>query len=224
NRWVFQGASFFPATGESKAAAGEVVNGLVKGEELGAWTSMTLRDFAVVNCRWGLRIPPQEAVAEKVDAVVVGRRGDRMGRIKLPLLVMNKIGIEHVVKSSSKVGPAEKYDKLCLDVKTQLEVIQAEKGLLGKALSDLRSDIAAGKMDFLSENHRSKCYSGADRRGNDGKDVFWWWGRSEGPINFSLKKAVFSVVQKHRNNIRKSTPNIAQCNYVQIHCAFYTVL
>ncbi|GFP92139.1 hypothetical protein PHJA_001358000, partial [Phtheirospermum japonicum] len=194
-RWVlniidgyFKGASLFLATAESKAAAGEVVNGLVKGVELGARTSMPLRDFAVVNCRWGLRVPPQETMADKVDAVVVGRRGDRTGRIKLSLLVMKKIRIEHVVKSNSKVGPAEKYDKLCLDVKTQLEVMQAENGLLGKALSDLRSDIAAGKMDFLSENHRSKYYSGADRRGNDGKDVFWWWDRSEGPINFSLKK------------------------------------
>ncbi|KAL3625509.1 hypothetical protein CASFOL_030963 [Castilleja foliolosa] len=145
NNGYFKGASFFPA--ESKVAAGEVVNGLVKGVELGARTSIPLRDFAVVNCRWGLRVPPQEAVADEVDAVVVGRRGDRMGGIKLPLLVMNKIGIEHVAKSNSKIGP-DKYERLCLDVKKQLEVIQAENGLLGKALSDLRSDIAAGKMDL----------------------------------------------------------------------------
>ncbi|KAL3623786.1 hypothetical protein CASFOL_032602 [Castilleja foliolosa] len=169
NNGYFKGAYFFPATAESKAVAGEVVSGLVKGVELGAKTSMPLRDFAVVNCRWGLRVPTQEAVADEVDAVVVGRRGDRMGGIKLPLLVMNKIGIEHVTKSDSKVGPVEKYDKLCLDVKKQLEVIQAENGMLGKALIDLRSDIAAGKMDFLSENRSNKYYGGADRRGNGDK-------------------------------------------------------
>ncbi|GFP85127.1 hypothetical protein PHJA_000656500 [Phtheirospermum japonicum] len=90
NSGYFKGASFFLATAESKAAAGEVANRLVKGVELGARTSMPLRDFAVVNCRWGLRVPPQEAVADEVDAVVVGRRGDRTGGIKLPLLVMKK--------------------------------------------------------------------------------------------------------------------------------------
>ncbi|KAK6117529.1 hypothetical protein DH2020_048749 [Rehmannia glutinosa] len=177
NNEYFKGAGFFPATAESKAAAGLVVNGLVKGTELSATTAMALRDLAVVKFRWGLRVPPQEAVIDEVDAVVVGRRGDRTARIRLPMLVMNKIGIEHVAKSKSKVekvGPNEKHDDLaeaCLEVKKQLGVIQAENGLLSKALSDLRSDIAAGKMDFLSDHHHRNKYSGggADRRGNGDK-------------------------------------------------------
>ncbi|KAL6539862.1 hypothetical protein OROHE_011633 [Orobanche hederae] len=176
NNGYFKGAGFFPATAESKAAAGLVVNGLAKGVELGAKTSMPLRDFAVVNFRWGLRLPTQEAMADEADTVVVRRSGDRTGGIRLPLLVMNKIGIKHVAKSNTKeekVGACEKYDKLaeaCLDVKKQLEVIHVENGLLGKALNDLRSDIAAGRMDFLSENHRNK-YSGfgVDRRANSDK-------------------------------------------------------
>ncbi|CAA0829910.1 Unknown protein [Striga hermonthica] len=171
NNGYFKGAGFSPA--ESKA----VVSRLVKGVELGARTRMPLRDLAMVNFRWGLRVPPQEASEDEMDAVVVGRRGsDRAGGVRLPLLVMNKIGIEHVVRSSSKegkVGPGERHDELaeaCLDVKKQLEAIQAENGLLSKALSDLRSDIAAGKMDFLSENHRNK-YSGGvvDRRASGDK-------------------------------------------------------
>ncbi|KAL0334224.1 UNVERIFIED_CONTAM: hypothetical protein Sangu_1578600 [Sesamum angustifolium] len=138
---------------------------------------MPVRDFAMVNFRWGLRVPPQEAAADEGDAVVVGRRDDRAGGIKLPLLVMNKIAIEHVSKANSKgekAGPTEKYDKLaeaCLEVRKQLDVIQAENGLLSKALSELRSDIAAGKMDFLSEHQRNK-YSGngvIDRRGSADK-------------------------------------------------------
>ncbi|KAL3638334.1 hypothetical protein CASFOL_017705 [Castilleja foliolosa] len=76
NNGYFKGANFFPATVESKAVAGEVVSGLVKGVELGAKTSMPLRDFAVVNCRWGLRVPPQEAVVDEV----VG--GGQLGRKK----------------------------------------------------------------------------------------------------------------------------------------------
>lgn len=175
----FKGNGFFPPTVESKAAAGMMVNRVIKGTELSATTSMPLRDYAVVNFRWGLRVPPQETGADEVDAVVVRRR-ERDDRIKLPLLVMNKIGIEHVAKANSKrekVGSSEEYEKLgaaCLDVKKQLEMIQAENGLLTKALSDLRSDISAGKMDLFSEHHRKK-YSGGgggggiDRRGSDNK-------------------------------------------------------
>ncbi|KAL7134089.1 hypothetical protein ABFS83_11G003800 [Erythranthe nasuta] len=176
NNGYFKGAGFFPATDESKAAAGQLVNGMLKGTELSARTAVPLRDFAKVNFRWGLRFPAQEAVADEVDAVMVGRRGDRTNGLRLPLLVMNKIGIEHVAKPNpkmEKVGSGEKFDTLaeaCLDVKKQLGVIQAENGLLSKALSDLRSDIAAGKMDFLSERHLNK-YSGGgfDRRGNKDK-------------------------------------------------------
>ncbi|KAL8459832.1 hypothetical protein ACS0TY_030904 [Phlomoides rotata] len=171
NNGYFKGNGFFPATVESKAAAGMMVNRVIKGAELSATTSMPLRDYAIVNFRWGLRVPPQEAATDEVDTVVVRRRDDRMGGIKLPLLVMNKIGIEHVAKANSKKGSGEEFDKIgaaCLDVKKQLELIQAENGLLSKALSDLRSDISAGKLDLFSEHHLSK-YSGGgglDRRDN----------------------------------------------------------
>lgn len=180
----FKGGGFFPATDESKAAAGQMVNGLLKGTELSARTAMPLRDYALVNFRWGLRVPPQDTTADEVDAVVVGRRGDRMGGIRLPLLVMNKIGIEHVARANSKgekAGPGDKYDTVaeaCLDVKKQLEVIQAENGLLSKALSDLRSDIAAGKMDLLSDHHLNKYSgSGVDRRGKNEKKYSGDWNK-----------------------------------------------
>ncbi|KAL3841203.1 hypothetical protein ACJIZ3_025794 [Penstemon smallii] len=176
NNGYFKGNGFFPVAAESKAAAGQVVDGLLSGTVLSARTSLPLRDFAMVNFRWGLRVPPQEAVSEEVDAVVVRRRGDG---IRLPHLVMNKIGIEHVAKVDSKdekVGASAIYadvTEACLDVKKKLDLIQAENGLLSKALSDLRSDIAAGKMDFLPEHHRSK-YSGGvvDRRGGGDKKSF----------------------------------------------------
>ncbi|GER39925.1 neutral amino acid transporter A [Striga asiatica] len=160
-------ARFLPATAESKAAAGMVVGGLLKGAEVGARTRMPLRDLAVVNFRWGLRVPP--AAADEMDAVVVGRKGGSEwpgGGVRMPLLVMNKIGIEHVARSKeSKAGPEKLLAEACLDVKKQLEGIQAENGLLGKALSELRSDMAAGKMEFLPESRRGR-YSGggADRR------------------------------------------------------------
>lgn len=166
NNGYFKGNGFFPAA-ESKKA-GMVLDGLLKGAELTARTAMPLRDFATVNLRWGFRVPPREA-AEEMDTVVVGKVSDRMAGIRLPLLVMDKIGIEHVAKANSKkekAGPT--YDDMaeaCLEVKKQLEVIQAENGLLSKGLSDLRSDVAAGKMNFSSDHHRSK-YPG-DRRGDN---------------------------------------------------------
>lgn len=150
NNGYFKGNGFFPAA-ESKKA-GMVLDGLLKGAELTARTAMPLRDFATVNLRWGFRVP----AAEEMDAVVVGKVSDRMAGIRLPLLVMDKIGIEHVVKKE-KVGPT--YDDMaeaCLEVKKQLEAIQAENGVLSKGLSDLRSDVAAGKLNFSSDHHRSK--------------------------------------------------------------------
>ncbi|KAG8367943.1 hypothetical protein BUALT_Bualt16G0125200 [Buddleja alternifolia] len=173
NNGYFKANGFFPAAVETKAATtGVVVDRLIKGTEMSARTVFPLRDFAVVNFRWGIRVPPREAAAGDEMTVVVSK-GDRTAGngIRLPLLVMNKIGIEHVAKGDSKgekVG--DKLAETCLEVKKQLEVIQAENGLLSKALSDLRSDIAAGKMDFMAEHHRNK-YSrgGVDRRGGGEK-------------------------------------------------------
>ncbi|KAG6429015.1 hypothetical protein SASPL_107054 [Salvia splendens] len=147
-----------------------VLDGLLKGAELTARTSVPLRDFAMVNLRWGFRVPPREA-AEEIDAVVVGKAGDRMAGIRLPYLVMDKIGIEQVARADSKKeksGPAyNDVAEACLGVKKQLEVIQAENGRLSKALIDLRSDVAAGKMNIFSDHHRSKY--AADGRGDSDK-------------------------------------------------------
>ncbi|CAA0842020.1 Unknown protein [Striga hermonthica] len=156
--------------GRVEGGGGVVVGELLKGTELGARIRVPLRDLAVVNFRWGLRDPPR---ADEMDTVVVGRKGSGEwpgGLVRMPLLVMNNIGIEHVVRSKeSKVGPGDRPEKLLteayLDVKKQLEAIHAENGLLGKALRELKSDMAAGKMDFLQESRRGR-YSGgeADRR------------------------------------------------------------
>ncbi|XP_042056145.1 uncharacterized protein LOC121800694 [Salvia splendens] len=167
----FNGNGFFPAA-ESKKA-GIVVDGLLKGAELTARTSVSLRDFAMVNLRWGFRVPPREA-AEDMDAVVVSKAGDRMAGIRLPYLVMDKIGIEQVARADSKkekLGPAyNDVAEACLGVKKQLEVIQAENGLLSRALIDLRSDVAAGKMNVFSDHHLSKYAGGAaDGRGDSDK-------------------------------------------------------
>lgn len=168
-------AGLFPTTLESKAAAGLMVNAAVRGAELRATTAIPLRDCAMINFGWGLRGIARRETADDYDAAaVVRRRTDRAGGYRLPQLVLNKIGIEHVAGAHSKaekVGPEEEYDKLagaCLEVKKQLEVIQTENGLLNKALTDLRSEISP-------ETHRNNKLSGggAEKRslevmGNEG--------------------------------------------------------
>ncbi|XP_057768780.1 uncharacterized protein LOC130988884 [Salvia miltiorrhiza] len=159
-------ASLFPAV-ESKAAAGWLVNGIVRGTDLTATTALPLRDCAMINFRWGLRVPR----SGDYDALGVQRRTDRAGGYRLPQLVMDKIGIEHVAKADSKPGPTEEYGKLagaCLEVKKQLEVIQAENGSLNKALTDFRSDLAAGKMEIVPQDHRNMKDSGAGGEPNEG--------------------------------------------------------
>ncbi|KAL1554596.1 hypothetical protein AAHA92_15141 [Salvia divinorum] len=150
----------FPAV-ESKA--GWMVNGIVRGTDLTATTALPLRDCAMLNFRWGLRVPRSGAV------VVRRRQSDRAsGGYRLPQLVMDKIGIEHVAKADSKADELGQLAGACLEVKKQLEVIQAENGSLNKALTDLRSDLAAGKMEIEPENNRNLKISGggADRRGD----------------------------------------------------------
>ncbi|XP_073283532.1 uncharacterized protein [Primulina huaijiensis] len=168
-----KGTGFFSSSAESKAAAG-VVSGLLRGAEMSARTALPIPDFAMLNFRWGLRISRHETAAADTDAVMVGKRGDRPIGIGLPLLVMNKIGIEHITKSKptgEKTEPGPKYAEVAdawLDMKNQMEQIQAENGLLSKALRDLRSDIAAGKMNFLPYDWNNYS-TGTKRRSKGGK-------------------------------------------------------
>ncbi|CAK9148471.1 unnamed protein product [Ilex paraguariensis] len=83
----------------SNSPASGMVESVLSGMELSARTTVPVRNRAMVNFRWGVRFP-----AEEEAAVVVGR-SDRMAGIalrRIPLLVMNKIGIEHVAKDESK--------------------------------------------------------------------------------------------------------------------------
>ncbi|KAL2480550.1 hypothetical protein Adt_33516 [Abeliophyllum distichum] len=179
----FKGNGFLPGVVESKVATG-MIKGVLKGSEISAKTVLPLRDFAMVNFRWGLRVPSAEVAAEEIDAVMVGKKGDRAAGIRLPHLTMNKIGIEHVAKDESKgakEGPGAKDADLvgvCLDVKRQLEFIQAENGLLRKALNDLRSDIGSGKMNIFPFEGEKKVNkypgirSNGDKKSSEASEEF----------------------------------------------------
>ncbi|XP_060177307.1 uncharacterized protein LOC132607384 [Lycium barbarum] len=180
----------FPVKSE---VAGAVEN-LFSGTAVSARTCFPVRNRAVVSFRWGLRFPAGHP-ADESDTVIVGPTGfgspKGISFRRCPLLVMNKIGIAHVSKDDSKKGKTENADvaKACLDVKQQLETIQAENGLLRNALNDLRSEIASRPFNFPTsgaENGKAK-YSGdrrinSDKKSSNGKGI-------EGDVNEDLKKA-----------------------------------
>ncbi|CAA2957747.1 Hypothetical predicted protein [Olea europaea subsp. europaea] len=109
------------------------VEGLLKGTEASARTALPVWDLAVVNLRLALSIPPAAAAG-----------------IRLPLLVMNKIGIQRLADSASPNTEIADVSKTCLDVKRQVEVFQTENAMLRQALNDLRTEISAGKVNLLS--------------------------------------------------------------------------
>ncbi|GAV63946.1 hypothetical protein CFOL_v3_07464 [Cephalotus follicularis] len=118
--------------------------GFLSGVEMTARTALPVRGRAVVNFRWGVRVP-----AEAAESTAAG-----FAYNKIPFLVMNKIGIEHVAcgedSKAKKVGPEANSNsnadvaEACFNVRRQLEILQAENGLLKKAIEDLREEIVVG--------------------------------------------------------------------------------
>ncbi|XP_019187998.1 PREDICTED: uncharacterized protein LOC109182314 [Ipomoea nil] len=190
----FLDRNFRSLTPESPVLPGLVEN-VFSGMTVSARTALPLQSRAVVNFRWGLRFPPP---AGEADAVMIGKT-DRTTGISfrnLPLLVMNKIGIEHLPKNDSKrskTGPAD-VTEACLNVQKQLELIQAENGLLRTTLNDLRAEMAAGSWSFKeSDWNGSKTYAGGHRRSNADKkpsDLNGFNGKPSEDVNEELKKAL----------------------------------
>lgn len=171
----FLSSSGFPPA--DSAVAGAVEN-LCSGAVVSARTSLPVRDRAVVNFRWGLKFP-KGAVPEDSDTVILGKTGFPLPSSGIlsrhcPMLVMNKISIEHVSKNDSKKGkdlPGNvDLAQACLDLKQQMEIIQGENGLLRNSLNDLRAEIASRKFNFpTNEVENSKARYSGDRRGNSDK-------------------------------------------------------
>jgi len=186
---------------ETVAASG-VVGGLLSGVEATARSVLPVANRALVSFRWGVRFPG--GVKSDLTAGILAQ--------ELPVLVMNKIGIEHVAdgdkKESNKVvsglnlqgsdGVGETY----LVVKRQLEVIQVENEMLRKTMNDLKSEFAAGKwtvptagggeLGKYREGERGAKPSGGrvDRwnNGGDKKSSEFNGKSSEGVVNGELKK------------------------------------
>lgn len=179
---------------ESPAAG--VVKGVCEDIEVSATTAVPLRKHAKLNFRWGVRFP--------ADMAAAGRGNPTAGISfeKLPMLVMNKIGIEHVArddsKDSNRVGPRFKSADAvgaCLDVSKHLEAIQAENGMLRKAMEDFRSDflgVGSGKAGALRDLERGeRKSSGGGRIDKRLKESNGFGGKAmEGEVNEEMKKGL----------------------------------
>jgi hypothetical protein len=173
------------------------VAGVFSGLEVAARTKLPVRSRAVVNFRWGVRVPAEIKSGSGESTAGINFR-------KIPFLVMNKVGIEHVDDGdgrSKKEGTTGKVGmelgnsdvaEACLGVKRQLEILQSENGHLKKAVEGLREEIGGGKLLIGELNsgklERNGIKSGSsgykiERRNNEKKSI-------EGDVNEELKKAL----------------------------------
>ncbi|EOA29461.1 hypothetical protein CARUB_v100235481mg, partial [Capsella rubella] len=141
------------------ACAGDIA-GLLCGVDFAARTSFPLRGRAVVNFRWGVKVPTETKHGFNPTAEISLRR--------IPFLVINKIAVEHVdgsnAKQTNKAGQvsgvpgsadvAEAY----LAVRRQMEQLRSENLQLKRSVDDLRQEITKVRpfppapMDFGSSS------------------------------------------------------------------------
>lgn len=137
---AFAGAKV-PMLGPDSPAAGAVA-GMFSGVEVAARTTLPVWGRAALRFRWGLRVPAET-------------KGNNAFQ-RVPFLVMDKIGVEHMMEcgdsKKKKAGPGAvvpaavpasgEVAEACFALKRQMEVIQAENGLLRNAVEDLRRMVA----------------------------------------------------------------------------------
>lgn len=186
------------------------IAGLFAATEVAARTTLPVRGHAVLNFRWGVRVPSE-----------LKSGGNPMNTIalqKIPFLVLNKIGIEHVYsedsKTTAKGGPQSGLTfpgnadvaEACFSLKRQMEVLQDDNRLLRKSVDDLRQEIAGGvRSNYPARNSdfgkyreydrngsKSPPSSKYDRRNNEKSGDFSGFAAksTEGDVSEELKKAL----------------------------------
>lgn len=188
---AFMGKKITVLPSENQATG--ILAGVFSGMEMAARTSMPVRNRGVVSLRWGVRVPAEmKSTGANPTAGIAFQ--------KIPFLVMNKIGIEHVdvADSKAKTTKAAEVEKgltfpgnaevaeACFTVKRQLEALQSENGLLRKAVEDLRQEIAGATKSISNSGNIGGRNSGGkvEWRSNSEKRS------SEGDVSEELKKAL----------------------------------
>jgi len=133
------------------AAAGKSAGGvgtLLSGMRLTTRSMMPLWNKASLRFQWGLRVPPELKAALADDGY--GRKAGNLAVSKLPLLVMNKITIEHTPrqhlksegeKKSAAAAQGEGFSLL----KRQLEALNDESIMLRHSVEGLRAEIGVSR-------------------------------------------------------------------------------
>ncbi|CAM0952019.1 unnamed protein product [Alopecurus aequalis] len=132
-----------------KSAGG--VGALLGGMRLTTRSMLPLWNRASLRFQWGLRVPPELKAALADDGY--GRKAGSLAVSKLPLLVMNKITIEHTPrphpksegdKKGTKNTPPAEGDEFSL-LKRQLEALNDESIMLRHSVEGLRAEIGVSR-------------------------------------------------------------------------------
>ncbi|KAF8102178.1 hypothetical protein N665_0201s0458 [Sinapis alba] len=188
------GGGFRKVTLLPSASAGDIA-GLLSGVEVAARTSLPVRGRAVVNFRWGVRVPTEIRRDFDPTAVVSLRR--------FPFLVMDKIGIEHVDgkeinKHTSDKGSDVDLGKVCL----VMEELRSENRELKRAVEDLRgvliSNVSPFSVDYSSKQREAERSNNKTSRARGDRwsserttsDCGGKKSKEEGDVAEELKKAL----------------------------------
>jgi hypothetical protein len=154
NGFSFAGNGFAANVAAAAGTGGGGVGALLSGMRLTTRSVLPLWSKASLRFQWGLRVPPEIKAALADDGY--GRKAGSLAISKLPLLVMNKITIEHTPKVPSQpetdkkrkkdAPPAAEGEEFSL-MKRQLEKLNVESTMLRRSVEDLRAEIGAGKGD-----------------------------------------------------------------------------
>ncbi|KFK35024.1 hypothetical protein AALP_AA5G224200 [Arabis alpina] len=192
------GGGFRKVTILPSTSAGDIA-GLLSGVEVAARTSLPVRGKAVVNFRWGVRVPTEIRRDFDPTAAISLRR--------FPFLVMNKIGIEHVDAKEIRSDPGQVSDpgrgdvaEVCLK---QMEELRLENRQLKRSVDDLREVISNGRNQFTparieygghSKYRESERSNNNSNNSNNGRSRTTDYGgkksKEEGDVAEELKKAL----------------------------------
>ncbi|CAN6182757.1 unnamed protein product [Urochloa humidicola] len=152
NGFSLAGNGFAANVAAAAGRGGGGVGALLSGMQLTTRSVLPLWSKASLRFHWGLRVPPELKAAFADDGY--GRKAGSLAISKLPLLVMNKITIEHTPKAASqsetdkkrkKDGPPSGEGEEFSLMKRQLEALSAESTMLRCAVEGLRAEIGASK-------------------------------------------------------------------------------
>ncbi|CAH2063739.1 unnamed protein product, partial [Thlaspi arvense] len=194
------GGGFRKLTVLPSTSAGDIA-GLLTGVEVSARTSLPVRGRAVVNCRWGVRVPTEIRRDLDPSAAISLRR--------FPFLVLNKIGIEHMdgsyakeTKSTSDPGKVSGLPKASDDVAKMclaVEELRSENRQLKNAVEDLRGVVSNARpfspatIDYGSHSkYREAERSSSNNNGRSRADYGGKKSKEEGD-EFNTMRLCFEV-------------------------------